>query len=352
MLEEGTRISRELGDRVGGLYYVWAFGKLSAMRGRPIRAARLWGAAEALRERMGMSLSYLDLTASGYELDLAAVRSELDAASFDAAWAVGRAMSPDEVTEYALEETVTFHEETPAGRASPALSTGKRPEEESGKDLRNNLPVARSGFVGREREMSEVGRALSSARLLTLTGAGGCGKTRLALEVASDLADARADAYPDGIWIVELASLSEGDLVPGAVAGALGLREQPHIPFTNALVDFLRSKRMLLVLDNCEHLIEACARLADTLLGSCENLRVMATSRGALGVAGEVNWMVPSLTVPEVGALSDPQSLNRYEAIELFVERARSRLPAFELAPENAAAVADICRRLDGMPWP
>ena len=346
-LEEGTRISRELGDRVGGLYYVWACGKLSAMRGRPVQAARLWGAAEALRERMGMSLSYLDRTASGYEQNLADVRSALDEATFDAAWSEGRAMSPEEAAEYALEEIVTSPEGIPAGRTSATPPAG-RPRQDGGTGPRNNLPVARSGFVGREREMSEVGRALSTARLLTLTGAGGCGKTRLAFEVARDLAD--DGAYPDGVWLVELASLSEGDLVPGAVAAALGLREQPNVPVIDALVDYLRSKRMLLVLDNCEHLIEDCARLVDTLLGSCENLRVLATSREALGVAGEVNWMVPSLTIPEAGALSDPQSLRRYEAIELFLERARSRMPAFEFTPKNAAAVADICRKLDGMP--
>ena len=347
-LQEGARISRDLGDRVGGLYYVWAFGMLSARRGSAVQAARLWGAAEALRERMGMSLSYLDRTASGYEHQLEDVRSALEEATFDAAWAEGRAMSPEGATEYALEVMVTSFEETQASRTPPAVPTGKPPAEGGGKDFKNNLPVARSGFVGREREMSEVGRALASARLLTLTGAGGCGKTRLALEVARDLAD--AGAHPDGVWIVDLASLSEGDLVPGAVAAALGLRGHPELPVADALVDFLRSKRMLLILDNCEHLIGACASLVDALLGSCENLRVMATSREALGVAGEVNWMVPSLTVPEAGKLSDPQSLMRYEAIELFVERARSRIGTFELTRENAAAVADICRKLDGMP--
>jgi predicted ATPase/DNA-binding SARP family transcriptional activator len=350
LLEEGIRISRDLGDRVGGLYYVWAFGKLSAMRGRAVRAAKLWGAAESLRERMGMSLSYLDITASGYEQDLAAVRTELDEATFDAAWAEGRAMSPEQATEYALEETVTSREETPAARSSSALPTEGHPVEDSVGDLRNNLPLARSGFVGREREMMEVGRTLSVTRLLTLTGAGGCGKTRLAIEVARDLVVARPRDYPDGVWLVELASLSEGELVPGAVAAALGLREQPDLPFAEALVDFLCPRRMLLILDNCEHLIEACSRLVNTLLGSCENLRVLASSREALGVAGEVNLMVPSLTLPDAKDLPDPHALARYEAVQLFVERARSRSPGFVLTQENAAAVADVCRRLDGIP--
>ena len=138
--------------------------------------------------------------------------------------------------------------------------------------------------------------------------------------------------------------------MPGAVAAALGMSAQPDDPFTDALVDFLRPKRTLLILDNCEHLIEDCASLVDTLLRSCEHLRIMATSRGVLGVAGEVNWAVPSLTVPESGPTADPESLRRYEAVELFVERARLRAPAFELTTENASAVADICRKLDGIP--
>ena len=347
--EEGTRISRDLGDRVGGLYYVWAFGKLSAQRKNPVRAAKLWGAAEALRERMGMSLSYLDLTASGYEQDLASVRSELDETSFEAAWAEGRAMSPEEATEYALEEPISPQEDTPADRTSSAPPPVERPGTDDG-GSRNNLPVTRSGFVGREREMLEIGRTLSMTRLLTLTGAGGCGKTQLAVEVARDLVDVRPRAYPDGVWLVELASLSEGELVPGAVASAVGLREQPDLPITEALVDFLRPRRILLVLDNCEHLIEACARLVDTLLETCENLRVLATSREALGVAGEVNWMVPSLTVPDAREVSDPQDLGRYEAVQLFVERARSRSPGFLLTQENAVAVGEVCRKLDGIP--
>ena len=345
---ESARIAGQLGDPLGAAYCIWIFGDVNARLGRPVRAARLWGAAEALREQMGMSFSRYDLTESGYERDLAAVRSTLDKATFDAAWAEGRAMPPDQAIEYALEEPTSPHEEIAANRPSDTFA--ERYEGESAGGLLNNLPMARSGLVGREREMSEVGRALAMTRLLTLTGAGGCGKTRLALEVARDIAGAHADEYPDGVWLVELASLSEGDLVPGAVAATLGVREQSQVSVTASLVDFLHSRRMLLVVDNCEHLIEDCARLLDTLLSACENLRIMATSREALGVAGEVNWVVPSLTVPGVGRMIDPEGLLRYEAVRLFVERARSRTPAFVLTPENAAAVAAICRKLDGIP--
>ena len=192
VFEEGARISGQLGDMLGVAYYVWIFGNVNARSGRPVRAARLWGAAEALREQMGMSFSRYDLAQSGYEQDLAAVRSALDETSFDAAWAEGRAMSPEQAIEYALEEPMTPDQEHPADMASPARLPEERQKEDARGDLRNNLPVARSGFVGREREISEVGRTLSMTRLLTLTGAGGCGKTRLALEVARDIVGARS----------------------------------------------------------------------------------------------------------------------------------------------------------------
>jgi predicted ATPase len=194
--------------------------------------------------------------------------------------------------------------------------------------------------------MHEVERDLAKARLLTLTGVGGSGKTRLALEAAREL----VNAYPDGVWFVKLAPLSERALVPKAVAEVLGMTERPQEPLTESLVDFLRSKKVLVVLDNCEHLVEDCARMVDTLLASCEHLRVLATSREALGVAGEVNRRVPSLAVPDAGEPPDLQSLAGYEAVRLFVERARSRLPGFELTQQNAGAVTDICRKLDGIP--
>ena len=137
-------------------------------------------------------------------------------------------MSPEEATEYALGETATPQSKTPAGRASPATEVLQA--EGGSRGLKNNLPLTRNVFVGREREISDVGRALSSARLLTLTGAGGCGKSRMALEIARGLADVGADSYHDGVWLVELASLTEGDLVPGAMASVLGLREQADVP--------------------------------------------------------------------------------------------------------------------------
>ena len=252
-------------------------------------------------------------------------------------------MTPDQALGYALEHSSSADEEILADSSQPV----ERPQEEDvGGSRRHNLPVAQGGFVGRERVMEEVKNTLSRTQLLTLTGAGGCGKTRLALEVARDV----VDDYPDGVWLVQLASLTQGDLVPDAVAAALGLRKRPDLSFTESLVEFLHSRHVLLVIDNCEHLIEASARLVGTLLSSCENLCVLATSREALGVVGEINWMVPSLTVPEAGQVLDPENLARYESVELFVNSARSRLPGFALTTENALAIVEICRKLDGIP--
>jgi non-specific serine/threonine protein kinase len=215
-----------------------------------------------------------------------------------------------------------------------------------------NLPISLTSFIGREREIAEVTRLLagppSESRLLTLTGAGGCGKTRLALRVAGE---ALGD-FPDGVWLVELAALADPALVAGAVAMAVGVREVPGRALTESLVDHLRDRTLLLILDNCEHLVAAAAGLADVLLRSCPRLRVLATSREPLGSAGETIWRVPSLTLPPLSAADAPllEPLTRYEAVRLFVERARAAVPAFAPSAENAPALVEICRRLDGIP--
>src|SRR5918997_4920966 len=222
-----------------------------------------------------------------------------------------------------------------SGRASNSRSTPH-----------HNLPAARSSFVGRERERLEVEFELAITRLLTLTGAGGSGKTRLALEVARD----PIEAYPNGVWLVELAPLSEEVLVPKVVAEALGVPERPAEPLADTLADVLGSRQLLLVVDNCEHLIGAAARLVDKLLDSYPRLRILATSREALGVEGEVRWLVPSLSVPDIGRAPSLEELECYESVRLFVERARGREPAFSLSQHNDLAVAEICRRLEGIP--
>src|SRR5215207_1662958 len=208
----------------------------------------------------------------------------------------------------------------------------------------HNLPLELSSFVGRERQIAEVKRLLGANRLLTLTGAGGCGKTRLALAVASEI----VGGFEGGVWLVELASLSDPDLVPQAVAQILSVREVQDRSITQTLSEYLGSREMLLVLDNCEHLMEGSSALAEALLRACPNMRILATSREALGIAGERAWLVPSLSLPGSRNLPPLEELPHYEAVRLFVERAGEVASTFELTEHNAPAVAQLCRGLDG----
>jgi predicted ATPase/DNA-binding SARP family transcriptional activator/DNA-binding CsgD family transcriptional regulator len=208
----------------------------------------------------------------------------------------------------------------------------------------HNLPVFTTSFVDREREVLEVKRELAMTRLLTLTGPGGSGKTRLALEVAHDL----VGAYPDGVWLVELAPLSEPGLVVQEVAGVLGIQERSGEPLFDTLVDELRSKLTLIVVDNCEHLLDGVAPLVHDLLRFCPELRLLATSREALGVPGEIGRPVPPLSLPDPGMTIE--ELGGYGAARLFVDRALYRPAAFALTSENAGAVAEVCRQLEGVP--
>ena len=211
---------------------------------------------------------------------------------------------------------------------------------------RHNLPVALTSFIGRDRELGEVARLLDRNRLVTLTGAGGSGKTRLALEAAT----ARLGAGHDGVWLVELAGLGDPALVPAAIASALGLTLPSQRPALEGLGAQLSQSRRLLILDNCEHLIAACAVLAEHLLGACSGLRILATSREPLRVPGEVSWRVPSLTLPAPARSVKPSELASYESVRLFCERAGDVASGFVLGEGNSGAVAEICLRLDGMP--
>ena len=214
----------------------------------------------------------------------------------------------------------------------------------------NNLPVQLTSFIGREREMAEVKRLLASTRLLTLSGMGGTGKTRLSLQVAAEL----LDTFSDGVWLVEFATIDDAALVAETVAAALDLRQEADRPLTATLTTFLRDRSLLLILDNCEHVVAACARLAETLLRACPRLRILASSREPLGIAGETAWPVPALSLPdhwrEITAGPDAiERLTQYEAVRLFVERATIARPAFALSNDNVHLVAQICWRLDGI---
>ena len=220
------------------------------------------------------------------------------------------------------------------------------PRERGSKPPPNNLPLQLTSFIGREREVANLRKLLvGEARLATLTGPGGSGKSRLALAAASGM----VEGFEDGVWWVGLAPVSDPDLVPQTVASTLGVRERPGRSLTEALVAYLESREVLLLLDNCEHLVEACAALADTLLHACPKLKILATSREALAVAGERSWQVPPLSSPDSRVLAAGE-LGRFESVRLFVERARYRRPEFKLNAETAPSVTEVCRGLDGIP--
>jgi predicted ATPase/DNA-binding CsgD family transcriptional regulator len=210
----------------------------------------------------------------------------------------------------------------------------------------HNLPLQLTSFIGRERELAEVARLLLTTRLLTLTGAGGSGKTRLALEVAAHM----RKGFPEGVRLVELAALSDATLVAQAVASALQVREGAGQPLSETMISTLNTRHELLVVDNCEHVIEACAQLVEALLCGCPNLRILATSREPLRIAGEVTWVVPNLSLPDPQRLPALKDLHRYEAIQLFVERARDVLPEFTANENNAAAIVQACSQMEGIP--
>ena len=210
----------------------------------------------------------------------------------------------------------------------------------------NNLPQRLTSFVGREREKDEVIRLLARCRLLTLTGTGGSGKTRLALEVASCV----AEDYPQGAWLVELSSITDPALPAQEVAALFGVREEPGTPLLDTLAAYLHSARTLLVLDNCEHLVDECAELADRLLTACPDLRILATSRQPLGLDYEVAHRVPPMSMPDAQQLPPPEELEQYEALRLFMERATAIRSDFVVGKENVAALVELAAKLDGLP--
>jgi predicted ATPase len=212
---------------------------------------------------------------------------------------------------------------------------------------RHNLPAQLTSFIGREREQEEVKSALAKSRLLTLTGIGGIGKTRLSLQIVADV----AKDYPDGVWFVEMAPITDAGLVTQAVASVLGVKEEAGRSLGEALVDYVRDRQLLLVLDNCEHLVAACAELARQLLEAGPKLNILASSRELFHISGETVYTVPPLSLPDPeGGDASPDSALRFESIHLFVERAKSLQPSFTLSNHSAALVAAICQRLDGIP--
>jgi predicted ATPase/class 3 adenylate cyclase/Tfp pilus assembly protein PilF len=210
----------------------------------------------------------------------------------------------------------------------------------------HNLPIQSTSFVGRDREIQDVKALLRSVRLLTLTGSGGAGKTRLSLQVGADC----IDEFADGVWFVELAPLTDPRLVAQTVATALGSKEQPGVALADTLTQDLKNKDLLLLLDNCEHMVQASAQLCQSLLAACTNVRILATSREALRVSGESVYRVPSLATPDPKSGSSVEALTQYAAVQLFIDRALAVKSSFQVNNANAPAVASICHRLDGIP--
>ena len=216
--------------------------------------------------------------------------------------------------------------------------------------LKHNLPQQLTSFIGREREMEEARKLLPQTRLLTFIGPGGTGKTRLSLQAAME----QLVNFKNGVWLVELAPIADPAYIISTIASIFKLREAPGVSLSDTLVDYMRGKQLLLIIDNCEHLVEACANLTDHLLHSCPNLKIIASSREALGIDGETIYRVPSLSLPQDFRITkgqgDFRSLMDYEAIRLFIERATKAEPRFQLTGHNAFSVAQICSRLDGIP--
>ena len=222
----------------------------------------------------------------------------------------------------------------------PPLRTLNNPE------LKHNLPGQLTSFIGRESELTEIASLFAKTRLLTLTGSGGCGKTRLALQAAADMLDGSGD----GAWLIELAPIADPNLVPQAVADVLEVKDQQGKTLTQSLVERLRRQHVLLVLDNCEHVLGACASLADTLLRNCPQTLILATSQEGLNVIGETTYRVPSLSLPDPKRAQTADSLSHYESVRLFIDRAVQVQTDFVVTNENAPALASVCHRLDGIP--
>ena len=356
----GGRVFRPTGDGVCAVFATAPAALAAAVAAQQALAAAPWGELGPLRARMALHSGAAELRDGDYfGLVLNRVARLRDAGH-------GGQVLVSEVTAGLAREAL------PAGTRLQALGAHRlrdlqRPEEvfqvaypgrradlpplRTMDALPNNLPLQVTSFVGRERDLAEAARLLATTRLLTLTGTGGTGKTRLALQAAADA----SEGYPDGVWFVDLAPLAAGALVPDAALAAVGAPGRgdgpgaPEAPEAR-VVAHLRPWRALLLLDNCEHLLDACARLADAVVRGCPGVRVLATSRELLGVAGETAWRVPSLGLPDPDAAPGAAALEGSGAGRLFLERARAAQPAFALTDANAGAVAEVCVRLDGIP--
>jgi predicted ATPase/class 3 adenylate cyclase len=319
-------------------------------------AAHAWPGGEQVRVRMGVH------TGEASQADTGLVGLDVHRAARVAAVGYGgqvlvseeaAALVRDALPPGAWLEDLGLHRLKDLGRPerifqlqAEGLRTGFPPLRSLGNPaLANNLPAQLATFIGRDRELAEVRAMVASSRLVTLTGAGGCGKTRLGLQVAAGLLDGSGD----GVWLVELAAVTDQDAVAPAISGALGMTAQPGRPVLEALTDVLAPQNALIMLDNCEHLIGGCAKTAEAIVRRCPRMRLLATSREPLGIGGETIYRVPPLSLPEPGK-ADPAAAESFDAVALFADRARAQGAGLSIDQETAPLVISICRQLDGLP--
>ena len=348
--DEGGTIVKETGDGIFAVFPTPSSAINATVSGQRSLGSASWGATGPLKVRMGIHTGRAVREHEDYHgtdvnrtARLMATAHGGQVVVSEATYSLVQRIAPNAVSfvdlgEHRLKDLARpdriFQVQHPALSAEfpPLRSLGTFP---------NNLPAALSSFIGRQAELAAVEDLLARSRLVTLTGAGGSGKTRLALQVAAD----RVERHSDGVWLVDLAGLVEPDLVAQTVVSALRVPPQTGRPAIEALTHHLASRDLLIVLDNCEHVIAPAAELADAVLRAAADVRVIATSREPLNVPGEVVWRVPSLSIPHDGADAEDS-----EAVTLFVERATSVDPGFSLTPERAAVIVTIARRLDGLP--
>ncbi len=351
----GGYVFKTIGDAFCAAFATATDGLVAALAAQRMLRDATWGETGAIRVRMALYTGTVEVRAGEYlGLTLSRVARLLSAGHG------GQVLISDStrvLVQNGLPENVTLHD-----LGEHRLKDLQRPEHiyqlvvpdlptefpplKTLEAFSNNLPIQLTSFIGREREMAELKQIVQTARLVTLTGAGGSGKTRLAVQTATTL----LENFKDGVWFVELAPLTDSALVPSSVASVFGVREQQGLCVLDLLTDYLRPKQLILILDNAEHLVDACAQFADGLLHATLHVHLLVTSREALGIAGEQIYPVPSLQVPDSRETFSVETLAPLESVRLFVERAMAVQPRFDLTSANAPYVAQICRRLDGIP--
>ncbi len=352
----GGTVFETLGDGVYASFERASDGVRAALEGQQLIEAEDWGDVGAIHVRMGLHTGDVEVRGEHYFGPALFRCSRLMAIGHGGQVLLSRAtrdLVGDALPTRAALRSLGIHrlkdlaEPVEVFQLTHPSLPADFPSLKSLDALANNLPVNTTRFIGREREVAEIRERVVAERLVTLTGMGGAGKTRLALQVAADL----VDHFSDGVWLVEYGPVADPSMVAQTSAAVLSVREEPGREPLATLVDHLRARDLLLLMDSCEHVVAACAQLANTLLRAAPRLHILATSREVLGISGETTWRVPALSLPpKPPPPPPPETLEQYEAIGLFVERARAANSGFRITPQNANAVLEICLRLDGIP--